>query len=430
MISNNQSAELTPEALQAAVTQLCAQARQAAKEINLMEPKDKSVIINAIAHELDHNQTEIFAANRKDLSEAESQGLGAAFVDRLRLDEQGVAGLVSSLQQLSQLPDPIGEINDLRYQDNGIQVGKMRVPLGVIGIVYESRPNVTIDCAALCIKTSNACILRGGKEAANTNAMLLALARSALDKYGLSPDCLQMPPTLDHDFVRLLVSAPQNLDLLIPRGGRNLIEKVIAHSQVPVLKHLDGNCHIYVDSEANLLKAVNNVINSKTRRYGVCNALESLLLHTEIAGEVLRVLLPELRALEVEVRGCPRTKLIDPEVSTADEADYYREYLAPILSVKIVNSVDEAIEHINHYGSHHTDAIITEHYSNGRNFMRCVDSASVMWNVSTAFADGYEYGLGTEVGISTDKLHARGPVGLLGLTSEKYVVFGDGQNRR
>ena len=412
------------------VTELCSQARQAAAQAALLTGEDKLTLLNNIAKALETNKTSILAANEQDVRLARDNKQPEHLIDRLLLDDDRVDQLANSVRKVAALPDIIADISDFKLQHSGIYVGTMRVPIGVIAIIYEARPNVTIDCAVLNLKAGNATILRGGREAWNSNSCLLDIVRNQLDKFGVDPNCVQAPPSAQHELVWRLISDVNNVDLIIPRGSRKLIESVMEHTKVPVLKHLDGNCHVYVDDQADLYQARAIIINAKTRRYSVCNALESLLLHADIAEPLLKVLLPELELYKVEVRGCQRTCSLFEDLVQADEDDFYTEYLAPMLSVKIVNDVHEAIDHINHYGSHHSDCIVTENYSNGQKFIRMVDSSSVLWNASTAFADGEQYGLGAEIGISTDKLHARGPVGLKGLTSEKYVVYGNGETRK
>ena len=412
------------------VTELCSQARQAAAQAALLTGENKLTLLNNIAKALEANKASIVAANEQDVRLARANKQPEHLIDRLLLDDDRVDQLANSVRKVAALPDIIADISDFKLQHSGIYVGTMRVPIGVIAIIYEARPNVTIDCAVLNLKAGNATILRGGREAWNSNSILLDIVRSQLDKFGVDPNCVQAPPSAQHELVWRLISDVNNVDLIIPRGSRKLIESVMEHTKVPVLKHLDGNCHVYVDDQADLYQARAIIINAKTRRYGVCNALESLLLHADIAEPLLKVLLPELELYKVEVRGCQRTCSLFEDLVQADEDDFYTEYLAPMLSVKIVNDVHEAIDHINHYGSHHSDCIVTENYSNGQKFIRMVDSSSVLWNASTAFADGEQYGLGAEIGISTDKLHARGPVGLKGLTSEKYVVYGNGETRK
>ena len=412
------------------VTELCSQARQAAAQAALLTGEDKLTLLNNIAKALEANKASIVAANEQDVRLARANKQPEHLIDRLLLDGDRVDQLANSVRKVAALPDIIADISNFKLQHSGIYVGTMRVPIGVIAIIYEARPNVTIDCAVLNLKAGNATILRGGREAWNSNSCLLDIVRNQLDKFGVDPNCVQAPPSAQHELVWRLISDANNVDLIIPRGSRKLIESVMEHTKVPVLKHLDGNCHVYVDDQADLYQARAIIINAKTRRYSVCNALESLLLHADIAEPLLKVLLPELELYKVEVRGCQRTCSLFEDLAQADEDDFYTEYLAPMLSVKIVNDVHEAIDHINHYGSHHSDCIVTENYSNGQKFIRMVDSSSVLWNASTAFADGEQYGLGAEIGISTDKLHARGPVGLKGLTSEKYVVYGNGETRK
>ena len=412
------------------VTELCSQARQAAAQAALLTGEDKLTLLNNIAKALEANKASIVAANEQDVRLARANKQPEHLIDRLLLDGDRVDQLANSVRKVAALPDIIADISNFKLQHSGIYVGTMRVPIGVIAIIYEARPNVTIDCAVLNLKAGNATILRGGREAWNSNSCLLDIVRNQLDKFGVDPNCVQAPPSAQHELVWRLISDVNNVDLIIPRGSRKLIESVMEHTKVPVLKHLDGNCHVYVDDQADLYQARAIIINAKTRRYSVCNALESLLLHADIAEPLLKVLLPELELYKVEVRGCQRTCSLFEDLVQADEDDFYTEYLAPMLSVKIVNDVHEAIDHINHYGSHHSDCIVTENYSNGQKFIRMVDSSSVLWNASTAFADGEQYGLGAEIGISTDKLHARGPVGLKGLTSEKYVVYGNGETRK
>jgi glutamate-5-semialdehyde dehydrogenase len=328
------------------------------------------------------------------------------------------------------LPDPIGAITDMAYRPSGIQVGKMRVPLGVVGIIYESRPNVTVEAGSLCLKSGNACILRGGSESINSNRAIAACVRAGLKQAGLPEDAVQVIDTTDRAAVGLLVAMPEFVDVIVPRGGKGLIERIAAEARVPVIKHLDGICHVYVDDEADLQKALDIAFNAKCHRYGVCNAMETLLVHEKIAAQFLPAIKKRYDEQQVELRGCDKTRAILAGIKTATDEDWATEYLAPILAVKIVKDIDEAMTHINDYGSHHTDSIVTENFSKSRRFINEVDSSSVMVNASTRFADGFEYGLGAEIGISTDKFHARGPVGLEGLTSQKYVVLGDGQVRQ
>jgi glutamate-5-semialdehyde dehydrogenase len=372
------------------------------------------------------------AANAIDLQAARTAGHDAAFVDRLALTDAVIESMALGLEQIAALPDPVGEMSELRFRPSGIQVGRMRVPLGVIGIVYESRPNVTIDAAGLCIKSGNATILRGGSEAFHSNRALAALVRASLAEAGLPEDAVQLVPTTDRAAVGALITMPQFVDVIIPRGGKGLIERISAEARVPVIKHLDGNCHVYVDAEVDLDMALKVTDNAKTQKYSPCNAAESLLVHAAQAAAFLPRIGAVFAAKGVEMRGCPRALALLaglPQLLPATEEDWATEYLAPIISIKVVDSLDEAMAHIGRYGSHHTDAILTTNHPNAMRFLREVDSASVMVNASTRFADGFEYGLGAEIGISTDKFHARGPVGLEGLTSMKWVVLGQGEVR-
>ncbi len=357
------------------------------------------------------------------------KGLDNALLDRLALNDKVIDGMIEGVRQIAALPDPIGEITDLKYRPSGIQVGRMRVPLGVIGIIYESRPNVTVDAAALCLKSGNATVLRGGSEAFHSNQAIAASVHRGLTKAGLPPNGVQVLNTTDRAAVGAMITMPDYIDVIIPRGGKGLIERISRDARVPVIKHLDGICHVYVDGDADLEKAIQVAFNAKTQRYGTCNTMETLLVSEEIAGEIL----PELGRMYldkgVELRGCPTTLNLIPGSVAATEEDWDTEYLAPILAVKVVKDMDEAIDHIETHSSRHTDTIVTENITRSRRFLREVDSSSVMVNASTRFADGFEYGLGAEIGISTDKFHARGPVGLEGLTSQKFVVLGDGHIR-
>lgn len=405
-------------------------ARAAAAELAAAEPALKNAALLEIAAALDRNRDRILAANREDLEAASADGLGDAMVERLELNPVRIDAMIEGLQQVVKLADPVGEISELRYRPSGIQVGKMRVPLGVIGIVYESRPNVTVDAAALCLKSGNACILRGGREALNSNQAIYRCIQQGLEQSGLVATAVQVVNTSDREAVAQMLKLDDCIDVIIPRGGKSLIERIARESWIPVIKHLDGVCHVYIDEHADLGKALEIAVNSKTRRYGVCNAMETLLVAEPVAARILPDLVARLTALGVELRGCERTRQFAADrIVPASEQDWYSEYLAPVLSIRIVDGLEQAIEHINRYGSGHTDAIVSEHYGHARAFLRRVDSSSVMVNASTGFADGFEYGLGAEIGISTDKLHARGPVGLEGLTSQKYVVFGDGNIR-
>ncbi len=405
-------------------------ARAAAREVARASGAQRSGALTAIARALEADREIIQAANTLDLEAGEASGLDAPMLDRLRLDDAAIARMIEGVRQVNSLPDPVGAISDLDYRPSGIQVGRMRVPLGVIGIIYESRPNVTVDAAALCLKAGNATMLRGGSEAIESNKAIAASIRRGLRAAGFVEDAVQLVATTDRAAVGHLVRMSAYVDVIVPRGGKGLIERISAESRVPVIKHLDGNCHVYVDAAANAAMAVDIVVNAKCQRYGVCNALESLLVHVDRAAEVLPAIDARLAAEGVEVRGCELTREVIARAVAATETDWFEEYLGPILAVKVVPDIDAAIAHINHYGSAHTDAIVTDDYGRARKFLAEVDSSSVMVNASTRFADGFEYGLGAEIGISTDKLHARGPVGLEGLTTLKYVVLGDGQIRQ
>lgn len=404
-------------------------ARRAASELRRADTGLKNRALMAMAQRMTAARGRILDANAKDLQRGRENGLDSALLDRLALNDSRVDAMIEGLNQVASLPDPVGEMSDMRYRPSGIQVGKMRVPLGVIGIIYESRPNVTLEAASLCLKSGNACILRGGSEASESNAAISVCIQAGLADVGLPAGSVQVVATTDRAAVGAMISMPEYVDVIIPRGGKSLIERITRESRVPVIKHLDGVCHVYIDTTADPAKALAIAVNAKTHRYGTCNTMETLLVDAPIAD----LLLPELaRAYaehKVELRGCERTRALLPQAVAAEEADWYAEYLAPVLAIKVVDGIDEAIAHIEQYGSHHTDAIVTQDYSLARRFMAEVDSSSVIVNASTRFADGFEYGLGAEIGISTDKLHARGPVGLEGLTTQKYVVFGDGQVR-
>jgi glutamate-5-semialdehyde dehydrogenase len=381
-----------------------------------------------MAAAIERDADRLLAANAEDLAAARAAGLEPAMVDRLALTPAGVAQMAEGVRQVAALADPVGEISDLRYRPSGIQVGRMRVPLGVIGIIYEARPNVTVDAAVLCLKSGNAAILRGGSEAIRANQAIAMCVHEGLRAAGLPATAVQVIETTDRAAVGELITMKDYVDVIVPRGGKGLIERISADARIPVLKHLDGVCHVYIDDRADLDKAVRIADNAKTHRYGTCNTMETLLVHADIAARVLPPLAAIYAGKSVELRGCDRARAIVPMIPATDE-DWATEYLAPILAVRIVDDLDQAIDHITAYGSMHTDAIVTEDYSRARRFLREVDSASVMVNASTRFADGFEFGLGAEIGISTDKLHARGPVGLEGLTSLKFVVLGDGQVR-
>jgi len=405
------------------------QARAASRLMAKADTNTRNRALLAIADAIRRDKDALLAANREDMKAARAAGMDAAMLDRLALSEKAVATMAEGLEQIVALTDPIGEITELKFRPSGIQVGRMRVPLGVIGIIYEARPNVTVDAAGLCLKSANACILRGGSEAIKCNQALAALVKEGLRVAGLPETAVQVIETTDRAAVGELITMKDYVDVIVPRGGKGLIERISNEAKIPVIKHLDGNCHVYVDDEADETKALRILENSKTQRLGTCNTAESLLVARPVAPALLPKLAAMLLSKGVEIRGCAETQALVPQAKAATEEDYYTEYLAAIISCKVVSGVDEAIAHINQYSSQHTDAIVTENYTKTRKFLREVDSSSVMVNASTRFADGFEYGLGAEIGISTDKLHARGPVGLEGLTSQKYVVLGDGQVR-
>ena len=409
---------------------LAQQARKAGRELSRTDSGKKNLALLNIAKVIEKNHDLLIAENAKDLTAGRQNGLDAALLDRLALKSSGISAMVEGLKQVAALPDPVGEITDLSYRPSGIQVGQMRVPLGVIGIIYESRPNVTVDAAALCLKSGNACILRGGSEAIHSNQAIAACISEGLQTAGLPVEAVQIVATADRAAVGELITLKEYVDVIVPRGGKSLIERISNEATIPVIKHLDGICHVYIDDKADLDKAVNIALNAKTHRYGVCNAMETLLVAESIAPKVLPLLTERYVEKGVELRGCLKTCSLIPACVRATEEDWHTEYLAPILSIKIVDGINEAIEHINKYSSAHTEAIVTEDYTLARRFLREVDSSSVMVNASTRFADGFEYGLGAEIGISTDKLHARGPVGLKGLTSLKFIVLGDGHIRQ
>ncbi|HFS0484704.1 TPA: glutamate-5-semialdehyde dehydrogenase [Pseudomonas aeruginosa] len=405
-------------------------ARAASRLLARAATAQKNRALLAAADALDAARAELSRANEQDLAAGRVNGLEPAMLDRLALTPARIDDMIEGLRQVATLPDLIGEIRDMRYVPSGIQIGKMRVPLGVVGIIYESRPNVTIDAASLCLKSGNATILRGGSEAIHSNQAIARCIQQGLAEAGLPAAAVQVVETTDRAAVGALISMPEYVDVIVPRGGKGLIERISREAKVPVIKHLDGICHVYIDVAADLDKAIRVADNAKTQRYAPCNTMETLLVHAGIAEQVLPPLATIYREKGVELRGDAATRtLLGADVLEATEEDWRTEYNAPILSIRIVDGLDAAIEHINTYGSQHTDAIITENFSDARRFLAEVDSASVMVNASTRFADGFEYGLGAEIGISTDKLHARGPVGLEGLTSEKYVVFGDGHVR-
>ncbi|POR63662.1 glutamate-5-semialdehyde dehydrogenase [Pseudomonas syringae] len=410
------------------MTRLGRAAREASRVIGRASTAQKNRALKATAAALDEARAELSAANALDLANGQANGLEPAMLERLALTPARIDGMIVGLRQVAALADPVGAIRDMSYRPSGIQVGKMRVPLGVVGIIYESRPNVTIDAASLCLKSGNATILRGGSEAIHSNRAIAACIERGLAEAGLPAAVVQVVETTDRAAVGALISMPEYVDVIVPRGGKGLIERVSRDARVPVIKHLDGICHVYVSAHADLAKAQKIAFNAKTYRYGICGAMETLLVDQTIAADFLPSMAAQFREKGVELRGCERTReLID--VIPATEDDWHTEYLDAILSIRVVSGLDEAIEHINHYGSHHSDAIVSDHQSQVRRFMAEVDSSSVMVNAPTCFADGFEYGLGAEIGISTDKLHARGPVGLEGLTCEKYIVIGDGQLR-
>ena len=406
------------------------QAKSARAVIAAASTQTKNSALLAIKEAMAASRSSILRANLNDLDAAQNQGLDEALLDRLELNDTRIDGMIEGVEQIIALPDPVGEISRMARRPSGIDVGLMRQPLGVIGIIYESRPNVTIDAAALCLKSGNASVLRGGSEAFHSNQAIAACITQGLQVGGLPAACVQVAPTADRDFVGAMIGGEAPMcDVIIPRGGKGLIERISTDARVPVIKHLDGNCHVYVDAESDLQQALQILENAKTHRYGVCNAAESFLIHEDIAPTVLPLLQQALAPHSVEIRGCDRVCAMLPAAMVATESDWYEEYLGPVVAIKVVASVDEAIFHINTYGSHHTDAIVSTNYTTVRQFMRAVDSASVIANASTRFADGFEYGLGAEIGISTDRIHVRGPVGLEGLTNQKWVVFGDGQVR-
>ena len=389
----------------------------------------KNDALTKIAFALEENRANLLIANSQDMNNARTHGLDAAMLDRLALSESRINAMIEGLNQVAALPDPIGHVTDLQSRPSGIGLGKMRVPLGVIGIIYESRPNVTIDAASLCLKSGNATILRGGSEAILSNQALASCINQGLLSAGLPSTAVQVIQTTDRDAVGELITMTDHVDVIIPRGGKGLIKRLIADARVPTIKHLDGNCHVYIDSDADHSKAINIAFNSKTHRYGVCNAMESLLIAESVALELLPKLAAKFTEKGVELRGCEQSIKILPSLNAAVEEDWSEEYLAPILAIKIVTGIDQAIAHINHYSSKHTESIVTENKDTSQQFLAEIDSSSVIVNASTRFADGFEYGLGAEIGISTDKIHVRGPVGLEGLTCQKWVVFGDGQVR-
>jgi glutamate-5-semialdehyde dehydrogenase len=426
----NAPADLTSTADLAAYMKVVgARARAASTAMARATTAQKNVALAAIAAAIRAAVPELLEANRRDIERATAAGLDAPLLDRLRLTAAGLEKMAAGVEKIALLPDPVGEVSEVRPQPSGLRIGRMRVPLGVIGIIYESRPNVTVDAAALCLKSGNATILRGGSEAFESNRLLAQQVSHGLREAGLPGEAVQLIESTDRAAVGLLVAMPKFVDVIVPRGGRGLIERLAHESRVPMIKHLDGNCHVYVDAAADLAQAVDVAVNAKTYRYGICGAMETLLVHADVAAVFLPQVGAALASHGVELRGCAATCALLPQAKPATEEDWFTEYLAPVLAVRVVDSLDTAIAHIEHYGSHHTDAIVSRDHLAIERFLREVDSSSVMVNAPTCFADGFEYGLGAEIGISTDKLHARGPVGLEGLTSQKYVVFGSGQLR-
>ncbi len=405
------------------------EAKAAARILKGVESHKKNTALKVIAQRIRDNQEQLIVENKKDLDKGQAQGLDSALLDRLALTPARIAAMAEGLEQVANLPDPVGEISDLNYRPSGIQVGKMRVPLGVVGIIYESRPNVTADAAALCLKSGNATILRGGSEAIYSNQAIALCIQEGLAEVGLPIAAIQVVETTDREAVGEMITMDSYIDVIVPRGGKGLIRRISSEASIAVIKHLDGICHVYIDDDADTDKAINIAFNSKAQRYGVCNAMETLLVSEGIAKAVLPPLGGKYLQQGIELRGCAKSCALIPGCLRATDEDWSTEYLAPILSIKIVAGIDDAIAHIEQFSSAHTESIVTENYSSARQFLREVDSSSVMVNASTRFADGFEYGLGAEIGISTDKLHARGPVGLEGLTTLKYIVLGDGQIR-
>ncbi|WP_407666159.1 glutamate-5-semialdehyde dehydrogenase [Microbulbifer bruguierae] len=422
--------ETSQDSTEAKVQAMGRAARAAARLMARADTGSKNAALKAIAAELDKQRPQLAAANEKDMQRGRDNGLDAALLDRLELTDARIDAMIEGLLQIAELPDPVGEVSDLKYRPSGIQVGKMRVPLGVVGIIYESRPNVTIDAASLCLKSGNATILRGGSEALYSNGAIAACIAAGLKQAGLPETAVQVVDTTDRAAVGALIAMPEFVDVIVPRGGKGLIERISREARVPVIKHLDGICHVYLDDRADPQKAFEIALNAKTHRYGVCNAMETLLVAEAVAVEFLSRLAVAYLEQGVELRGCDRTRAIVPQALPATEEDWATEYLAPVLSIRVVADMDAAMDHIAQYSSGHTESIVTEDYTRARRFLAEVDSSSVMVNASTRFADGFEYGLGAEIGISTDKIHARGPVGLEGLTSQKWIVFGDGQIRQ
>ncbi|MDR2787435.1 MAG: glutamate-5-semialdehyde dehydrogenase [Candidatus Accumulibacter sp.] len=415
--------------IQRYMTTIGMRAREASRHVARADANTKNTALLTLADGIRRDSGVLLDANRQDIAAARADGMAPAMIDRLTLNEKSVAAMAAGIEQVAALPEPVGEITDLKFRPSGLRVGRMRVPLGVVGIIYEARPSVTADAAALCLKSGNAAILRGGSEAIRGNRAIAALVHEALLAAALPRYAVQVVDTTDRAAVGCLVTMREYVDVIVPRGGKGLISRLLDEARVPMIQHLDGNCHVYLDDDAEPRMSVRIVENAKTQRYGTCNTAESLLVARARAEDLLPPVAAMLRSKAVEIRGCEETRALIEDALPASEEDYAREFLAPIISVKVVDGIDEAIDHINLYGSHHTDTIVTENYSKAMRFLREVDSASVMINASTRFSDGFEYGLGAEIGISTDKIHARGPVGLEGLTSQKWVVLGTGQVR-
>ena len=413
----------------ALVRQYGKDARAASRVLAAATSAQKNQALLKMADLLEAQQAEVLNANAQDTAAAEANGLDAAMVDRLRISAKSIAQMAEGVRQVAALADPVGEMDDFKLLDNGLQLGKMRTPLGVVGMIYESRPNVTIDAAALCLKSGNACLLRGGSESFHSNQAIAKVIYQALSETGLPEACVRLFETTDRAAVGAMLALNEFIDVVIPRGGKGLVKRITEEARMPVIKHLDGVCHVFINRDADVDMAVNIAMNAKTSRYGTCNTMETLLVHQDIAATVLPRLQAAYAEKEVELRGCERTLAVLNGIVAATEEDWFTEYLAPVLSIRIVDGLDMAIAHINHYGSHHTDSIVTNDYADIQRFLREVDSASVMVNASTRFADGFEYGLGAEIGISTDKIHVRGPVGLEGLTNQKWIVLGSGQVR-
>ena len=413
----------------ALVRQYGKDARAASRVLAAATSAQKNQALLKMADLLEAQQADVLNANAQDTAAAEANGLDAAMVDRLRISAKSIAQMAEGVRQVATLADPVGEMDDFKLLDNGLQLGKMRAPLGVVGMIYESRPNVTIDAAALCLKSGNACLLRGGSESFHSNQAIAKVIYQALSESGLPEACVRLFETTDRAAVGAMLALSEFIDVVIPRGGKGLVKRITEEARMPVIKHLDGVCHVFINRDADVDMAVNIAMNAKTSRYGTCNTMETLLVHQDIAATVLPRLQAAYAEKEVELRGCERTLAVLSGIVAATEEDWFTEYLALVLSIRIVDGLDMAIAHINHYGSHHTDSIVTNDYADIQRFLREVDSASVMVNASTRFADGFEYGLGAEIGISTDKIHVRGPVGLEGLTNQKWIVLGSGQVR-